>query len=192
MGEYATINGHPTWMEVTGRGESGSALHGGFTNCDGLLDVLEELGATYQLVAFDRRGHGRTADTEAPFHYTDMATETIGVLEYVGDEPAHIVGYSDGGIIALLVALTRPDLVRSLVLIGVNYHFDGVAPGALDDLGPDSELVTFLLPGYAERSPDGADHFPVVVAKGAEMSRRADPDDRGARASRIRARSSRR
>ena len=62
-----------------------------------------------------------------------------------------------------------PELVRSLVLIGVNYHFDGVVPGAFDDLGPDSELVTFLLPGYAERSPDGADHFPVVVAKGAEM-----------------------
>ncbi len=51
------------------------------------------------------------------------------------------MGYSDGGIIALLVARSRPDFVRSLVLIGTNYHFDGVVPGVFDDLGPDSELV---------------------------------------------------
>jgi pimeloyl-ACP methyl ester carboxylesterase len=169
VGEYVAINGHPTWIERTGEGTPVLLLHGGFSNSDGLLDVFARLGEEHRLVAFDRRGHGRTADTDAPFHYSDMAGETIGVLEHVGGEPAHLVGYSDGGIVALLVALARPELVRSLVLIGTNYHCNGLVPGVFDDVGPDSELVTFLLPDYAERSPDGADHFPVVVAKGAAM-----------------------
>ena len=59
--------------------------------------------------------------------------------------------------------------MQSLVLIGVNYHFDGLVPGVFDDVGPDSELVAFTRPGYAERSPDGVDHFPMVVAKAAAM-----------------------
>ena len=77
------------------------------------------------MVAFDRRGHGRTGDTEAPFHYDDMARETVDVLEQVVGGPAHLIGWSDGGIIAMLVAKSHPDLVRRLVLIGANFHFNG-------------------------------------------------------------------
>ena len=172
MGEYVAIGGHATWVDANGQGEPVLLLHGGFTNCDGLLGVFADLASEYRLVAFDRRGHGRTADTDAPFHYDDMARETVGVLEQVCGGGAHLVGYSDGGIVALLVALERPDLVRSLVLIGTNYHFDGVTPGTFDDLGPDSDLVKMLLPDYAARSPDGPDHFVVVVAKEEEMFRR--------------------
>jgi pimeloyl-ACP methyl ester carboxylesterase len=164
------INGHPTWTEATGEGTTVLLLHGAFSNCDGLRGVFAPLGQHYRLVAFDRRGHGRTADTDAPFHISDMAAETIGVLEHLGGDAAHLVGYSDGGNVALTVALARPDLVRSLVLIGANYHADGVVPGIFDDLDSDSEFVHDLLPGYAERSPDGAEHFSVVVAKGVEMA----------------------
>jgi pimeloyl-ACP methyl ester carboxylesterase len=171
MAGYVPINGHPTWVDTIGNADGVPVLllHGGFTNSDGLLGVFAPLGEHYRLVGFDRRGHGRTADTDAPFHYSDMALEAIGVLQHTGGAPAHLVGYSDGGNVALVVALTRPDLVGSLVLIGANYHCDGVIPGLFDDLGPDSEFVQFLLPGYAERSPDGAEHFSVVVAKGVTM-----------------------
>jgi pimeloyl-ACP methyl ester carboxylesterase len=169
MGEYVDLNGHPTWIETLGHGPPVLVLHGGFSNSDRLLDVFARLSDEHRLIAFDRRGHGRTADTAAPFHYRDMAIEAIAVLEQVAGEAAHLIGYSDGGVIALLVALARRGLVRSLVLIGVNYHVDGLVPGVFDDVGPDSELVGFTLPGYAERSPDGADHFPIVVAKEAAM-----------------------
>ena len=95
----------------------------------------------YRVVAFDRRGHGRTGDTEAPFHYDDMATETVSVLEQVVGGPAHLVGWSDGGIIAMLVALRHPDLVRRLVLIGANFHFNGTLPM---DIPPDSPIIGMM------------------------------------------------
>ena len=165
MGEYIPINEHPTWVEDQASGPPLMLLHGGLSNCDEMLAAFGELADRFRLVAFDRKGHGRTADATSAFHYADMATETIGVLERMIDEPAHLLGYSDGGNVALLVALRRPDLVRSLVLISANYRADGLVPGIFDGVDPDSELAAMLLDPYAERSPDGAEHFPEVLQK---------------------------
>jgi pimeloyl-ACP methyl ester carboxylesterase len=164
MGERIQINGHPTWVEQRGEGsDTVVLLHGGLSDSDALLDPLSApLEEHYRVVAFDRRGHGHTADSEAPFHYDDMATETIGVLEQVVGGQAHLVGWSDGGIVALLVALRRPDLVGRLVAIGANFHHEGVLPL---DFPPDSPVVAMMAQHYAERSPDGADHFGIVAGK---------------------------
>ncbi|HKC91676.1 MAG TPA: alpha/beta hydrolase, partial [Candidatus Limnocylindria bacterium] len=140
-------------------------LHGGLSDSDLLLDPLgPALGNRFRLLAFDRRGHGRTADTDAAFHYEDMATESIAVSEKLVGGPAHVVGWSDGAILALLIAIRRPDLTRSLVLIGANYHFDGNMPTT-----PGGSGLTILKQRYAERSPDGADHFPAVFKKSLAM-----------------------
>ena len=171
MGKYVDIDGHPTWVEDSGNQNDGKetvvALHGGMSNSDELLDPIgAAIGERYRVVAFDRRGHGRTTDTDAAFHYDDMATETIGVLETVVGGPAHLIGWSDGGNVALLVALRRPELVGRLVLIGANFHFDGLRPL---DVGPDSPVFALIQSAYAERSPDGADHFGVVAEKSMKM-----------------------
>ncbi len=164
---HLDVDGHPTWVTITGQTAATAdtilALHGGMPNSDELLDPLsDKLGATYRVIGFDRRGHGRTTDTDAPFHYDDMATETIGVLESVVSGPAHLVRRSDGGIVAMLVALRRSDLVNRLVLIGANFHFNGQRRL---EYGRDSPVVTRLRTAYAERSPDGADHFRTIVKK---------------------------
>jgi pimeloyl-ACP methyl ester carboxylesterase len=168
MGEYVDINGHPTWVDERGSGaETVLLLHGGLSNSDLLLDTLGDgLAERYRVVAFDRRGHGRTADTDAPFHYDDMAEETVGILKRVVGGPAHIVGWSDGGIIALLLGLNHPDLVGRLVAIGANYHYDGIGEMPLDS---DSPVMAMIADGYAERSPDGGGHFPEVLAKAMTM-----------------------
>src|SRR5437868_4684842 len=70
------------------------------------------LAGAYRVYAPDRRGHGRTFDTDDPFTYEAAAAETITFLEQVVGGPAHLVGWSDGGNVALLVAAQRPDLVR--------------------------------------------------------------------------------
>jgi pimeloyl-ACP methyl ester carboxylesterase len=74
--------------------------------------------------------------------------------------------YSDGAIVALLLALRRPDLVRKLVFIAAPYHREGWVPGVID---PEREPPEFLAASNAEISPDGPDHYPVVVEKLARM-----------------------
>jgi pimeloyl-ACP methyl ester carboxylesterase len=164
VGETIDISGHPTWVDDRGAGdETVMLLHGGMSHSGVLLDALgPALTERYRVVSFDRRGHGRTADTDAPFHYTDMATETIGVLESVVGGAAHLVGWSDGGIVAVHVALRRPDLVQRLVLIGTNVHHDAVL--ALD-LDPSSPVAAKMYEEYAAMSPDGGDHFGVLFER---------------------------
>ncbi len=158
------IDGLSTWTVTRGSGEHTVVLlHGGLGNSDDLLDSIgAELEHGFRVVAFDRRGHGYTADTDEPFHYDDMATHAIAVLEALAIAlPVHLVGWSDGGIVAMLVALRRPELVDRLVLIGVNFHYDGIHPIDFGDGAP----AAVMLEAYAKRSPDGVDHYPVVAEK---------------------------
>jgi pimeloyl-ACP methyl ester carboxylesterase len=168
MAGRVDIDGHATWVDDRGgAGEPLLLLHGGLSNSDALLNSIGSgLAEQFRVVAFDRRGHGYTADTNAGFHYDDMAAEAVRVLEDVVGGPAHLVGWSDGGIVALLVALRRPDLVHKLVVIGANYHFDGVMPVEQD---PQSPVPEELGKAYIERSPDGAEHLEVVVRKSLAM-----------------------
>ena len=119
------VLGHPTWYTVQGDGdETVLLLHGGLSDSDALLDGIGAVLARHRRVAaFDRRGHGRTADTPDAFHYESMVDETIAVIDHIGG-PVHVVGWSDGGIVGLLLALRRPDLVGRLVAIGANYHWN--------------------------------------------------------------------
>src|SRR5207247_2896381 len=105
-------------------------------------------------------------------NYSDMATDTIGFLETVVKQPANLVGWSDGGIIGLLVAIERPDLVRKLVAISANTNPGVMVPGAHEMLGagaddPSMEMFRGL---YAASSPDGPEHWPIVFAKFGEMA----------------------
>ncbi|SFC08731.1 Pimeloyl-ACP methyl ester carboxylesterase [Nocardioides terrae] len=164
MGEYVDVAGHPTWLHRCGSGsETILLLHGGLSCSEELLTALEEpLGSSYELVAFDRKGHGWTADTDEPFHYESMADEVIAVVELLGGGPVHVVGWSDGGIAALLASRRRPDLIARQVLIGTNFHHDGIV---LDGLAEDPGVSAGMAESYGRRSPDGRDHFPVVLEK---------------------------
>jgi pimeloyl-ACP methyl ester carboxylesterase len=77
----------------------------------------------FHVFAYDRTAHGFTGDRAGSLHFEFQAKEAIAYLETVVKEPAHLIGYSDGGIIALMVAIQRPELVKSIVAIGANYHY---------------------------------------------------------------------
>jgi len=90
-----------------------------------------------------------------------MATDTIGFLDRVVARSVPIVGYSAGAIVALWVAVRRPDLVAKLVLISGTFRGDGAILRPVAGAAMPPPLVA----AYGEVSPDGVDHFPIVVAK---------------------------
>jgi pimeloyl-ACP methyl ester carboxylesterase len=166
-GAYVAAGGVHTYYEVTGSGDPLVMLHGGMCTaetCDAQVPALAE---HYRVFVPERRGHGRTPDVEGPITYSIMADDTIGFMEALGIGPAHVIGFSDGGAVALLAALRRPDLVRKLVLIGQWANSDGAAPetrAMMESLSADV-LPPMLNALYAAVSPDGPDHFEAVFEK---------------------------
>ena len=169
---YITIShpepGTPIWHQVAGSGPALVLLHGAFSSAadwGGQFQPFVEAG--FRVHVPERHGHGHSADVTEEFHYETMADETIVYLDEVVGGRAHIVGWSDGAVIAFIVARKRPDLVDRMVVLGQYLNSSGRAAGGIldtiDDI--DSDIVQFLRADYASASPDGDDHFPVVFEK---------------------------
>jgi len=161
------------WHEVTGDGPPVVLLHGGFSGAAAFYaqtPVIAQAG--YRVHVPERRGHAHTPDIEGPLTYSVMADDTVAYLENQLAGPATLIGWSDGAVVALLVARRRPELVRQLVLIGQYYNSAGRAPDdQIETLLASPEAVNFLRAMYDPFSPDGPEHFPVVHAKMMEMIR---------------------
>ncbi|WP_283133191.1 alpha/beta fold hydrolase [Rhizohabitans arisaemae] len=161
MADYAQVNGAHMWYDERGDGEPVVLLHGGLTDSRSFFGNLDKLGDRFRLYLPDRRGHGRTADVEGPITMEVMAQDIIAFLDDVVGGPARLVGYSAGAGVALWVAARRPDLVTRLVLISGTFDPEGLIVRPVAGLEPPAELLAH----YAEVSPDGADHFSVVINK---------------------------
>jgi pimeloyl-ACP methyl ester carboxylesterase len=164
MAEYVDINGVRTWYDDRGDGDPLVLLHGGLTDSRDFSGNLDALADRFRLLLPERRGHGHTADVAGPITVELMAQDTIGFLDKIAGGRAHLVGYSAGAIVALWVAVRRPDLVDKLVMISGAFHPDGMLLRPTAGVAPPPPLVA----AYAEVSPDGAGHLPVVIAKVAQ------------------------
>jgi len=179
-GSYVDANGVHTYYEVEGAGEPLILLHGGLCAIETLAGLAGGLAERYRVYRPERRGHGRTPDVEGPVSYDLFADDTIAFLEALGLESVHVVGFSDGATVGLLTALRRPDLVRSLVHIGQQVNPSGMQPDLVEviklDSMPQGMLPPILQELYASVSPDGPDHWDVVVEKEWQMIKSGEPN----------------
>src|ERR1035437_4760977 len=109
-----------------------------------------------------------TEGTGGPITYQAMAEETVELLRTVALGPSDLVGWSDGGMVAFLVATSHPDLVHTLTLVGSPFSSNGYVPESMEELtslpADDDELAMFAAM-YAEVSPDGPGRFATVWEK---------------------------
>jgi pimeloyl-ACP methyl ester carboxylesterase len=133
--DHARIHGHRIYYAMRGTGPTLVFLHGGGDSGEHSfarqLDVFSE---HHHIVAPDQVGQGRTPDVPGPLSYTAMMEDTAELLQRLKLKHADIVGFSDGGILALMLAIRHPDLVRRLVISGVNIAPDGLNPEDLEQL----------------------------------------------------------
>jgi pimeloyl-ACP methyl ester carboxylesterase len=167
---YLQIRNLRIYYETSGAGEPLLLLHGGFGTVEDFASQTPELAKHFRVVAFERPGHGHTADNAEPFSFATMAAYTVDFIKALKLGATNLVGWSDGAIIALLVAISRPDLVKRLVSVGGLFSANSQSPQALNwirSLTAESfgKIEPALVNRYYKVSPDGPDHFPVVLEK---------------------------
>ena len=144
-GRWATVHGHRLYYEVHGRGRPLLLLHaGGNSIAETWSQQIAAFSAGHQVIAPEQVGHGHTPALEAPLSYADMTEDTAALLEQLQLGPADVAGLSDGGIVALMLALRHPKLVRRLVVSGANLSPDGLEERLLQQLrsSPESAADT--------------------------------------------------
>ena len=109
-----------------GQGEPFILLHGNGENCGYFQRQIDEFSKGYHVYAIDTRGHGKTPRGIMPFSIRQFAEDLKGFMDEHQIEKAHILGFSDGGNIAMIFALRYPERVDRLILNGANLNAAGV------------------------------------------------------------------
>lgn len=113
---------------VYGKGDPVVLLHGGLGNSAHFGFQMPALVDRFQVIAIDSRGQGRSTRGSLPISYDLMAGDVIAVLDRLALQRASVVGWSDGGEVALKLGITFPDRVDRLFVFGANYDASGSKP----------------------------------------------------------------
>ena len=124
---YAEINGVKIWYAVFGHGQPVLLLHGGLANSNYWGNLVPALSNDYQVVVMDSRGHGRSSRSSEPLGYDLMASDVLALMDFLKLDKAAIIGWSDGAIIGLDVAIHHPERLTKLFAFAANSDPDGVA-----------------------------------------------------------------
>ena len=124
---YAPVNGIRIWYAEFGQGEPVLLLHGGVANANYWGNQVRALMLHYRVIVMDSRGHGRSSRDRRPFGYDLMADDTVALFDYLKIQKAAIVGWSDGAIIGLDIAMRHSDRISKLFAFAANYDTSGVA-----------------------------------------------------------------
>lgn len=101
-------------------------LHGNGENCGYFQGQIDAFSEFYHVYAIDTRGHGKTPRGHMPFTIRQFADDLLGFMDDHQIEKAHLLGFSDGGNIAMVFAIQYPERVNRLILNGANLNAAGV------------------------------------------------------------------
>ncbi|MFT4121943.1 alpha/beta fold hydrolase [Bradyrhizobium sp.] len=130
----APVNGVRIWYAVFGHGQPVIMLHGGLANANYWGHQVRALQRHYRVIVMESRGHGRSSRNQEPFGYDLMASDVVGLLDHLKIGKAAIVGWSDGAIIGLDIAMKHPERVSRLFAFAANSDPSGVADIASSDV----------------------------------------------------------
>ena len=125
----AAVNGVEIFYAQFGHGPPVLLLHGGLANSNYWGHQVEHLGQNFSVTVMDTRGHGRSPVTSRAFGYRAFADDAAALLDFLKIREAAIVGWSDGGVTGLQLAMMRPDRVSKLFAFGANASGNGLKPG---------------------------------------------------------------
>jgi len=143
-GKQITISGTKIYYEEYGSGTPLLLLHGGFGSIHDFQKVIPELSKHFRVIAIDSPGHGRSEQTDT-LSFKLMASYFSEMMDRMQLDSVNVIGYSDGGIAALLLAVQRPDKVKKILVSGANSRMSGIKPEML-------EVIKLINPEFIEKN----------------------------------------
>jgi pimeloyl-ACP methyl ester carboxylesterase len=121
----ATVNGIRMYYAVYGKGPPVLLIHGGLGHADIWGFQVPALAKDHKVIVADSRGHGRSTRSQQPFSYAQMADDYLALLDFLKVDKVALVGWSDGGIIGLDIAIRHPERLSRLFAFAANYTPEG-------------------------------------------------------------------
>lgn len=154
-GKYVTVNNVKLYYEVYGKGDPLLLLHGNGQSINGFIHQVDEFKKHYKVIIVDCRGRGNsTYDYNNELTYDLEADDIKLFLDKINIEKAHILGWSDGGIIGLLMAIKYPEKVDKLIAIGANINPEGLV-----------DVERFIKKVYSLKKEPKSDDNDLIIAR---------------------------
>jgi len=126
-GHYANVNGIKMYYEVYGEGHPLLLIHGNGGDILSMGHQIEYFKDKYQVIVADSRGHGQSELHTDSLTYVQMAADWAELTHQLKLDSAYVIGWSDGGILALLLGIEHPETVDKIVTMGANLCPDSTA-----------------------------------------------------------------
>jgi pimeloyl-ACP methyl ester carboxylesterase len=127
---HINANGVSIYYAAYGQGSPVLLLHGGLANSDWWGNQIPALKPHHTVILMDSRGHGRSTRDARPYSYDLMADDVVALLDALKLQKADIVGWSDGAVIGIDLAIRHPDRVGKIVAFGANTTTSGIKDDA--------------------------------------------------------------
>ena len=130
---YAPVNGIHMYYAVYGAGDPVLLIHGGLGHADIWANQVKDLMKDHTVIVADSRGHGRSSRNAEAYSYDLMASDYVALLAYLKIDKTALVGWSDGGIIGIDIAMKHPERLSRLFAQAANVTVDGVDPKVMEN-----------------------------------------------------------
>jgi pimeloyl-ACP methyl ester carboxylesterase len=128
-GGRANVNGISLYYATIGHGSPVVLLHGGLSNSDYWGNQVKALARQHTVIVMDSRGHGRSTRDARPYGYDLMADDVVALLDTLHIARADVVGWSDGAILGLDLAIRHPNRIGKVFAFAANTVTSGVQEG---------------------------------------------------------------
>ena len=171
-GHYARLRGIRVYYELYGKGPVLVLLHGGAGNGAQFEKQVPFFARHFRVIVPDACAQGRTTDRPGPLTYHEMAEDVRALLDHLHVQRADLMGWSDGGVEALDLAMRNPTRVGRVVTLGANYRADGLnAPDiAWNQTARARDFGDGMRRFYDSVAPDST-HYEVAMNKVIELWR---------------------
>lgn len=127
VGAYANFNNFKMYYEQYGEGEPLFLIHGNGGSIRSMRRQIDFFRDKYHVIVADSRGHGKSDLKTDSLNYSQMAKDWLMLAEYLKLDSVNVLGWSDGGIIGLKMAIDQPEKVKKLITMGANIRPDSTA-----------------------------------------------------------------